>query len=120
MRTTALVLGIVAGVFGIIAGLLAMTVGGIGSAVGSEGSGTVVGLGMAAIFLSVLAIVGGALAGRHPGLTAIIELVAGIGGFIAISFFWILSGPLLIVGALLAFLSWRSTRSLERRTATAE
>lgn len=108
MRTASLVLGIVGGVFGILAGLLAMTVGGIGSAFEAEGSGSIVGLGFAAIMLGVLGIIGGALSNRSPGAASLLQAVAGVLGFIAISLFWVLAGVLLLAGALFAFLGRRS------------
>ena len=113
MKTAALVLGIVGGVFGILAGLLAMLVGGIGSAFEAEGSGSVVGLGFAAILLGVLGIIGGALSNRSPGKAGIVQAIAGLAGFIAISLFWVLSGVLLLLGALMAFLGYRSTQRAE-------
>jgi hypothetical protein len=66
MRTASLVLGIIGGVFGIIAGLLAMTIGGAGAAFEAADSGTIVGLGFAAVFIGVVGIVGGALAPPLP------------------------------------------------------
>lgn len=107
MSTASLVLGIVGGVFGILAGLLAMMVGGIGSAFEAEGSGSVVGLGFAAIMLGVLGIIGGALSNRSPGTASILQIIAAIGGFIAVSLFWVLSGVLLIAGGVMAFLARR-------------
>lgn len=104
MRTASLVLGIIGGVFGIIAGFLAMFLGGVGLAIEGDGAGTVVGLGFAAIFIAIVAIVGGALAPRHPKAAAILQLFACVAGFIAISLFWIFSGILLLIGAGLAFL----------------
>lgn len=95
-------LGIIGGVFGIIAGLLAMLVGGAGAAFEATDSGTVIGLGVA-VFIGVLAIVGGALAPRYPKAAAIIQLISCVTGFIAISLFWIFSGILLLIGAALAF-----------------
>jgi hypothetical protein len=107
MRTAALVLGIVGGVFGILAGLLAMLVGGIGSAFDAEGSGMVAGLGFAAIMLGVLGIIGGALANRRPGASAILQGAAGTLGFVAISLFWTIAGVLLIVGGVISAISWK-------------
>lgn len=111
MSTAALVFGIVGGVFGILAGLLAMLVGGVGSAFDADGSGSIVGLGFAAIMLGVLGIVGGALSNRSPGVSAILQCIAGLLGFIAVSLFWTLAGVLLLIGAVLALLSWRRSRS---------
>ncbi|MDQ6832447.1 MAG: DUF4064 domain-containing protein [Chloroflexota bacterium] len=111
MRTTAMVLGIVGGIFGIFAAVFALAVGGLSSSLNVEGGGKVVGLGYAAFFVSVLAIVGGALAGKKPKAAALILLIAGIGGFVCVSAFWLLSGPLLLIGALLAFLGRKSDQS---------
>lgn len=100
--TAALVLGIIGGVFGIVAALLAMVVGGIGSAVGAEDGDLVVGLGFAAVFIATAAIVGGALAKSRPKVAFWILLATGIAGFIAVSGAWLISGPLLLIGAFLA------------------
>jgi hypothetical protein len=99
-----MVLGIIGGVFGFFAALFALAVGGISSAANVSGGGRVVALGYAAFFVSVMAIVGGALAPKMPKAAAILLLLTGVGGFVCVSAFWLLSGPLLIVGALLAFL----------------
>ncbi len=104
MRTASLVLGIIGGVFGIIAGFLAMVIGGAGAAFQATDSGTVIGLGFAAIFIGVLGVVGGALAPRYPKAAAIIQLISCIAGFVAVSLFWVFSGILLLIGAVLAFL----------------
>ena len=108
MRTAALVLGIIGGVFGIIAGLLAMLVGGAGAAFDAADSGTVIGLGFAAVFIGVVAIVGGALAPGYPKVAAALQLFACVAGFIAVSLFWIFSGILLLIGAGLAFFGRRA------------
>lgn len=104
MRTASLVLGITGGVFGILSGLLAMMIGGIGSAFAAEGSGSVVWLGFGAILLGVLGIIGGALSNRSPGKASLLQAIAGLFGFLAISLFWILAGVMLLLGALMAFL----------------
>jgi hypothetical protein len=107
MRVAALILGIVGGVLGIVAGIFAMTVGGIGAAFEAEGAGMVTVLGLAAILLAVVGIVGGGVALRYPRASALLQLVAGLGGFVAVSAFWIPAGVCLLVGALLAFLGRR-------------
>jgi hypothetical protein len=109
MQTASLVLGITGGVFGILAGLLAMMVGGIGSAFEAEGAGSIAGLGFAAILLGVLGIIGGALSHRSPGKASLLQALAGVFGFIAVSLFWVLAGVLLLVGALIAFLARNRT-----------
>ena len=108
MRTASLVLGIIGGVFGIIAGFLAMLFGGAGAAFQAEGSGTIVGLGIAAVFIGVVGIVGGALAPRYPKAAALLQLFSCVAGFIAVSLFWIFSGILLLIGAGLAFFGRRA------------
>lgn len=102
--TAAQVLGIIGGVTGIVAAFLAMMVGGLGEALEAEGAGAVTALGFVAFFLAVLGIVGGALSHSRPKAAAICQLIAGVGGFLAISLFWLLSGPLLVLGAIFAWL----------------
>ncbi|MDQ3784408.1 MAG: hypothetical protein M3360_05950 [Actinomycetota bacterium] len=102
--TASMVLGIVGGVFGIMAAIVALFIGGLGGALGGEGAGEVAGLGFVAIFLAVAGIVGGALAKSKPVAAAWLQLGAGIFGFIAVSLAWLIAGPLLLIGALLAFL----------------
>lgn len=107
MRTAALVLGIIGGVFGILAGIIAILVGGMGMAFEAQDSGLVTGLGFGAILLGVVGIVGGALANGYPKASTALQLVSGVLGFVAVSAFWLISGPLLIVGAALAFFGRR-------------
>jgi hypothetical protein len=110
MKTTVLVLAIIAGVLGLIAGLLEITVGGGADALSDEEDATVTVLGFVTFALAVVGIVGGAIVGSHPRRAAILTLVAGIGGFITAGLFWILSGPLFLVASLLAFLGRRRVR----------
>lgn len=102
--TAALVLGLIGGIFGIFAAIFAVFIGGLGAAFEADGAETVAGLGFLAIFVAILGIVGGALSKGRPGPAGILQLIAGIGGFILISGAWIISGPLLIVGGILALL----------------
>ena len=104
MRVAAMVLGLIGGVIGLFAGGFAIVVGGIGTATQSDRAGTVVVLGFIALGLAVVGIVGGALAQAKPRVAAVLMLVAGIAGFIAVSLFWIVAGLLLLIGAVLAFL----------------
>jgi hypothetical protein len=108
VRTASLVLGIIGGVFGIIAGLLAMLIGGAGAAFEAQDSGTIIGLGFAAVFIGVVGIVAGALTPRYPKAAAILQLFSGVAGFIAVSLFWIFSGILLLIGGALAFYGRRA------------
>lgn len=104
-RTAELVLGIIGGIFGILAGFFAMFVGGLGQAFGLAEAEMVTGLGFGAIILGVIGIIGGAIANKNNKAAGGLMLISGIGGFIAVSAFWIISGILLIVGGGLAFRS---------------
>lgn len=104
MRTASLVLGIIGGVFGIIAALLTLLFGGIGSAFEATGAESIVARSFVAVFVGVVAIVGGALALRYPKVSATLQLITGVLGLILIGLFWIFSVILLLTGALLAFL----------------
>ncbi len=113
MRTGALVLGIIGGLFGIISAVITLFVGGIGGAVGAEGAGTVVGLGWAALFFSLLGLVGAALSLAKPVLAAVIMAITAIAIAISISLFAVIATPmLLLIAALSAFLG-RNTRQEE-------
>jgi hypothetical protein len=116
MRTAALVLGLIGGIIGLFAGGFAIVVGGVGTAIQTDRAGTVVVLGFIALALAIVGIVGGALAQAKPRVAALLMLIAGIGGFIAVSIFWIVSGPLLLVGSLLAFLG-RAPKSMAASSA---
>lgn len=102
--TAALVLGLIGGIIGIFAAMIAVFFGGLGAALEVDGGETVAGLGFLSIFLAVMGIVGGALSRGKPTAAGVLQLIAGIGGFIAISAAWAISGPLLIVGGILALL----------------
>src|SRR5579884_3315177 len=104
MRGTALGLGIAGGALGLIVSVIEWFIGGVGTALHAQGAGTVSGLAWLALLAGVVGIVGGAMALARPRLAALLMLVACVVGFIAASLFWILSGVLLFVGALLAFL----------------
>ena len=101
-HTGELVLGIIGGVLGLIMGTIALFVGGINSAFG--GGETVVGLGFAALLLSVLGIVGAAFVNSKTKVAGWFMLIAGIGGFISISLFYLVPGIMFIIGGLMALL----------------
>ncbi|MFD0772689.1 hypothetical protein ACFQZ2_01990 [Streptomonospora algeriensis] len=120
MLTTALVLGIIGGVFGIIGALAAMFLGGLGAAFAAEGAGEIVGLGFAAVFIGVVGIVGGALARGASKTAALLLLLSGVAGFIAVSMAWLIAGPLLIAGAILAWFGRKKKRAVNRQPSAAE
>jgi len=112
VRTASLVLGIIGGVFGIIASLLTLLFGGIGSVFDAAGAEGIVARSFFAVFVGVVAIVGGALALRYPKVSAVLQLITGVVGLSLIGLFWIFSVILLLAGALLAFLG-RKTPPLQ-------
>ncbi|WP_171779429.1 MULTISPECIES: DUF4064 domain-containing protein [Clostridium] len=103
-RTVEFVLGLIGGIFGIISGIGAVGLGGLGSAVGASGSTTVGGLGIVAILFSVLGIVGAVFVRTKGKLGGAFMIIAAIGGFICISYFYILPGVLLIIPGLMGLL----------------
>jgi len=86
-----------------------LVLGGIGSAIGGEGAGTVATLGWVALLLSLVGIVGGSLALAKPKIAGIIMLLMGIGGLICISLGYVVAGPLLIIGGILALVGSRKS-----------
>ncbi len=104
MRVAALVLGIIGGVFGIFASVFALGVGGLGSAFGTQGANTIVGLGWSAMFFCLLGFLGSGLSMAKPRAAALLLLVSGLGFIVSVSAFAIVTGPLFLIAALLAFL----------------
>ena len=109
MKIAALILGILGGIAGIVGSILVLVLGGIGSAIGGEGAGTVATLGWVALLLSLVGIVGGSLALAKPKIAGIIMLLMGIGGLICISLGYVVAGPLLIIGGILALVGSRKS-----------
>lgn len=113
MRVAALVLGIIGGVIGIMAAATATGLGGMAGALADDPAATaqatdIAGRGALGIVISIVALVGGALAMAKPRTAAVIMLLTGIAGLVAVGGFYLLAGPLLLVGALLAFLGRKS------------
>ncbi|HEV2124842.1 MAG TPA: hypothetical protein VGW38_19005 [Chloroflexota bacterium] len=115
MQTTTLITGVLGGVFGILMGLIAMAVGGTAN-VFEEGSGnTAVWLGLSAIAAATVAIICASLAfgGTRPDLMAALLIVSGIWHLISISFFAIPGTVLILLAALVAFLSRQDAVQIE-------
>ena len=102
MRVASLVLGVSGGAIGVLAGFLVLFFGGISAAFEADETGMILGSGFSAALLGVAGIVGGALVLRYPLAAAFVQSLSGLLGFIAVGMFWLLSGPLLLIGALLA------------------
>ena len=99
MKTT-MVLGIIGGIAGLIGSTFAIFIGGVGSAF--SGDTSIIKLGLIAILLSIMGIVGGVMANHKSRVSAYLMLIAGINGLIAISGGFIVAGPLLIISGILS------------------
>jgi hypothetical protein len=112
-----LVLGLVGGIIGFFAAFTAFSLGGLGSAFKADGADTIIGLGLAAIFISIFAIVAGALALKYPRFSGWSQIISGILGIIAISAFYMIAGPILIIGGVLALVSARQQKDVSQKAA---
>ncbi|MFC7745887.1 DUF4064 domain-containing protein [Lentibacillus kimchii] len=101
MKTTSFTLGLIGGIIGIIASFLAMFIGGVGSAFEAEGSGSMIGLGISALFASILGIVGSALVKGKPKVGSILMLISAVWGVVSVSMFYIVSVVLLGIGGIM-------------------
>lgn len=108
-------MSIIGGVFGIISSILAMFIGGVGSAFSADGADQVVALGFVAMLFSILGIVAGSISKNKQKLSGWLLLVAGIGGFISISMFYIISAILFVVSGLMGILAKKNTVQVERQ-----
>lgn len=100
-RTTEFVLGLIGGIFGILCAFIALFIGGVASAMEAEGASNVIGLGWAAVVLSILGIVGSVMVKSKAKVGGAMMTIAAIGGFICISFIYILPAVLLLIGGLM-------------------
>ncbi|PLR99578.1 DUF4064 domain-containing protein [Bacillus sp. T33-2] len=112
-RTTEFVLGLLGGIFGFIAAILALVVGGVDAAFSSSGTSEVIGLGWAAILLSIVGIVGSVFVKFKPKFGGILMLISAIGGVISISMFYMLPGLLLLIAGLMGVFRKDKTASLQ-------
>jgi hypothetical protein len=97
MRTSALVIGIIAGLAGVVSAVLALMVGGLGAAVEPEGASQIIGLGWSALGLSLLGLIGVALWIAKPHLGELIMAAAGIAIVLSISMIAVIVRPLFLV-----------------------
>ncbi|MFE7910825.1 DUF4064 domain-containing protein, partial [Bacillus mobilis] len=84
-RTTEFILGLIGGIFGILCAFIALFIGGVGAAVEADGANQIIGLGWAAVALSILGIVGCVMVKSKAKVGGIMMTIAAIGGFICIS-----------------------------------
>lgn len=109
MKIAALILGIIGGIAGLVGAILALFIGGFGAAFGAKDGGEVMWLGFSSLLLSLIGIIGGALGIAKPKAAGYMMLLAGIGGFVAVSAAYIVGGPLLIMGGILALAAARKS-----------
>jgi hypothetical protein len=100
-RTTEFVLGLIGGIFGVFSAIIALIIGGLDASFNSSGQSDIIGLGWAAVILSIIGIVGSVVVKGKAKLGGIFMVVAAIGGFISVSLFYILPGVLLIIAGLM-------------------
>ncbi len=101
--STAVTLGFIGGVFGIVTGFLAMFFGGFGMLIEPVGGAQVVGMGFFAVACGLIGVVGGVVMTSRPNLAVVLLAVGGVGGFFAVTLFWILPGLLMIVAAVMGY-----------------
>lgn len=104
MRIAALILGILGGLFGLGGAIVVLFTGGIAGAFNAEGADLVTTLGLAALPLAILGIVGGSLALSKPKVAGWLMLISAVGGTIAISAGYAIGGIMLFIGSIFAFL----------------
>jgi hypothetical protein len=106
-RIAALVLGVVGGIFGIFAALFALSLGGIGGAFGMKDAAFISDLGMSAMVFCLLGFLGAGLALPKPVVGGVLLLIAAIGFMISVSWFAIVTTPMFLLAAMLAFMGRR-------------
>jgi hypothetical protein len=109
-RTTEFVLGLIGGIFGATSAVIAMFIGGVDAAFSSTGTSDIIGLGILALILSILGIVGASIVKMKSVLGGIFMLIAAIGGIICISAFYILPGVLLGIAGLMGVIRKDKTK----------
>lgn len=107
IKIAALIIGILGGLAGLGGAVFALFVGGVGEAFKAQDASAVMGLGLAAIPLAIVGVTGGALAIARPKLAGILMLTSAIGGTIAISFGYIIAGPMLLIAGIMALMAHR-------------
>lgn len=101
-HTAERILGIIGGLSGILGALFALLIGGIGTAFRAEGVSNIVNLAWVAMLLSIVGLISGAAVSRNPEVAGVLMVVCGVGGVLAISFGYVIAGPFLIIGGILA------------------
>ena len=111
MRIAALIVGIIGSIAAFAGALFALFFGAVGTAIDAEGGAEVTGLGFGALLMSIVALVGAALAMGKPRLAAALMAISAVAGLILVSFAYVLGTVLLLIAALLAFLARNEKRA---------
>ncbi len=101
-RNAEFVMGLLGGIFGIIGAFSALMFAGVGAAFKASGAEDIGSLSVAAIFLAIWGIIGAALSRSHGKLGGLFMLASAIGGVIAISMGYLLSGVLLGIAGVMS------------------
>lgn len=101
-RTVELVLGLLGGIFGFFGALFAIGIGGLAGAFGASGASDVIGLGFAAIIFSIIGIIGAVIVKSKTKAAGWLMIISAFGGLISISFAYLLSFILLLIGGIMA------------------
>ena len=106
MKLAALIVGIFGSMAGFIAAIFGLIFGGIDFAVG--GGAGIVWQSFGAMGMSVVGLVGAALAIAKPRIAVGLLLLSAVLGTIFISLFYVPAAVMLVIAALLAFLGRKS------------
>ena len=108
MKIASLIVGILGAMAGFIISILVIVTGGIGVGLGAETGAEIAVRGFGALVMSVVALVGAALAVAKPRVSVALMTISAIAGVILISAGYALPAVLLLIAALFAFLGRRS------------
>ncbi|TCZ75332.1 hypothetical protein E0485_18275 [Paenibacillus albiflavus] len=97
--------GLISGILGIASAIIALFFSGFAATLGVEGAGDVVWLGWLAFGVSILGIIGAAIARSKPKLAGFFMVVAGVVGFVAISWLYVISTVLFVIAGLVGLFS---------------
>lgn len=106
MKLAALIVGIFGSMAGFIGAIFGLIVGGIDAAIG--GGSQIAWLSFGAMGMSVVGLVGAALAIAKPRIAVGLMVVSAVLGTIFISLFYVPAAVMLVIAALLAFLGRKS------------
>lgn len=100
-RVAELVLAIIGGVLGIIVSILVMIGGSFLAGIWAEAGEAVAGVGLFALIASAVGIAGGIITAKNGIIGGILMLIGAVAGFVFLSWIYIISAVLLLIGGLL-------------------